>query len=84
MSLYYFDVRDRAAMPDDTGTELASVADARVQAVQFAGKLLAEKAEEFLNGDKWQIEVRHADGLILFTFAFMATDAPYDLKLKPS
>jgi hypothetical protein len=76
VSRYFFDVRDGKFMPDDTGTDLPTLQAARIQALRLAGQMLNEDPEKFLDGDEWQVELRDPDGLVLFTFAFVATDSP--------
>jgi hypothetical protein len=83
MPRYFFDIRDGKFMPDDCGTDLPSLQAARVQAVAVAGELLRDDPEKFLDGDEWHIEVRDGDGLVLFTFAFVATDAPAAATRRP-
>jgi hypothetical protein len=71
MTHYFFDIRDGNFMPDEIGLELPNLAAARVEAVAFAGAMIAGDPAKFLH-----VEVHEGDGLVLFTFAFVATNAP--------
>ena len=76
MPRYFFHVRDGHDMPDDIGTELPNAQEARVQAVDLAGRLITEQARTFADGTQWHLEVTDERGMILFRLDFMATDAP--------
>ena len=73
---YFFHVRDGQYVPDEDGIELPSLDAAKRQAAEFAGKLLADNAEQFWGGDDWFVEVTDADGLMLFKLLFAAILSP--------
>ena len=71
MPRYFFDLRDGQFIPDDTGSELAGLNEARVQAVMLAGALLKDNpGGQFWEGHDWNVEVREGAGPILFTLTF--------------
>lgn len=74
--IYRFNVNDGDAHPDKLGMECASLQDARVEAVQRIGRLLAEQTARFWTGDEWSMEVTDSAGLTLFTLVFMAANSP--------
>lgn len=82
MPRYFFDVRDESFIPDDTGLELPDLQAAKVQAVAFAGRMLAEDPDKFLDGDEWLIEIRHEDGLVLYSFAFYGLEAAAAMRAR--
>jgi len=75
MPRYFFDIRDGAYIRDETGVELAGLQAARLEAVTFVAGLLRDNpGGHFWQGEDWQVEVRDAGDLILFTLAFLVTD----------
>ena len=76
MPRYYFDARDGTELIDKTGTELAGLDAARVEAAQLAGRLLLDDPAEFWRTAKWQVRVRGEEGEILFTLLLMAVPGP--------
>ncbi len=75
MPRYFFDVRDTAEIPDNTGTELADEDTARTEAVVLAGRLLADLGRKFWNSGDWQLSVRDESGRVLFTLVFSAKNS---------
>ena len=76
MPRYFFHVEDHNRFPDEDGTVLADLAEARVEAVLVAGAMLREHASEFWNTGEWRVVVTDAKQLILFTLRFEAVAAP--------
>ncbi len=76
MPRYFFHVQDGQDIRDNEGTELPSLKAARVAAVQVAGRLLSEHADEVWTSSDWQMDVTDHTGLLLFTLMFSATMAP--------
>ena len=74
--IYHFNVNDGQAYPHKLGMECASLQDARVEAVQRIGRLLAEQAARFWTGDEWSMEVTDQTGLTLFTLVLIASNSP--------
>lgn len=75
MPSFYFATVDQGTACDGIAIELPDIDAARAMAVAFASDLLREIG---LNVFSTELEVRvtDEDGLILFTLALMATEAP--------
>ena len=76
MPRFHFNVYDGVASPDDAGSDLTSVAEARVEAVMLFGSILREKAHEFWADQGMQLQVTDDSGLVLFTLSMSANVAP--------
>ena len=74
--LYFFNQAGAVYNPDNEGFELASLSDARVEAVRFAASTLRDRPDLAWAGEEYRVEVTDADQLILFTFIAMGVDAP--------
>ena len=72
---YFFDLRDGTVTPDKIGTELKSIDLARNHAALAMGSLLAADPAKFWSGDEWEMTVRDAEGLTLFTICIIGRDA---------
>lgn len=58
MQRYYFHIVDGSALTDDTGTELADFAEARIEAIKLvAGLLGGGVLPGFWEGEPWQLVV---------------------------
>ena len=67
MPRYFFHSEDGRLEHDDVGTELADAASARVEAVRFAGELLANRSQALWEGTHWRMLVTDQSTAILFT-----------------
>ena len=67
MPRYFFHSEDGRLEHDTVGTELADTATARLEAVQFAGALLRDRAQALWEGTRWRLLVTDESALILFT-----------------
>ncbi|GAA4747735.1 hypothetical protein GCM10023264_11900 [Sphingomonas daechungensis] len=76
MPLFFFNQAGAIYDPDVEGIELATISDARIQAVKFAGEALRDRPELTWLGDEYRVEVTDEKQLILFTFVAIAVDAP--------
>jgi hypothetical protein len=74
MALFYFHTEDGRSVSDDEGTMLASLADARIEAVRVLGDILRESPEEVLSTGQLRLTVTDAAGLVYFALDLSATD----------
>jgi hypothetical protein len=72
---FFFNLAGAVYDPDNEGTELASMADARIEAVKFAGQFLKDQPEVVWLGDELRVEVTDSNQLILFTVIVFGVDA---------
>jgi hypothetical protein len=73
MPRYFFNVHDGQTILDREGTELADIAEARVDAVDLAGRSIHELGDKFwLTAEDWRLEVADETGKVLFTLTFSA------------
>lgn len=56
--------------------ELPSLADAKCEAVRFAGRMICDRADSFWDAKEFQLTVSDDTGLVLFTLNLIATPAP--------
>ena len=61
---------------DVIGIELATISDARIEAVKYAAETLRDRPELAWLGDEFRVEVTDENKLILFTFIAVGVDAP--------
>jgi hypothetical protein len=74
MPRYFFNIHDGKNVVDREGTELADLAEARLSAVELAGRSIAEIGDAFWTQDHdWRLEVLDASGKLLFTLNFSAS-----------
>jgi hypothetical protein len=73
---YFFNQAGSIDNPDDEGLELASLSEARIMAVQFAGETLRDKPKLVWKGDEFRIEVTDQNALMQFTVIIFGVDAP--------
>jgi uncharacterized protein DUF6894 len=76
MTRYFFHVIDGVSISDEEGTELATLADARREAVRLSGEILSERPDQFWAGEQWRMDVADDEGLTLFALHFSAVEAP--------
>lgn len=70
MPRYFFHIHDGFSTLDAEGTELSDLRRAQIEAVSFAGKVIADDARRMKFGDNWALEVADEGGVVLFTLAF--------------
>ena len=75
MAQFFFHTEDGRSITDDEGTGLATLADARVEAVRVLGDILRENPDEVLTTGQLRLTVTNAAGLIYFALDLSATDA---------
>lgn len=74
MRKYFFQVE--GSPPDDQGTMLASVIDAKCEAARYAGRLLCKEADSFWVDASFTMTVMDEKGLTLFLLSITGIDAP--------
>ena len=75
MARYFFHSEDGRPRTDDEGTELPSLAAARVEAVRVMGDILKEEPDQVLATGSLRLTVTDKTGLIYFALDLAATDA---------
>jgi len=73
---YFFNVAGAAVVPDESGTEIASLSEARIRAVRFANEYLNKRPELVWLGEEFRVEVSGEDKGLIFTFIAVGVDAP--------
>ena len=73
---YFFNERNDDLKVDDDGLELASIKEARIEAVRYAGEVLRDHPTLVWTGDDFRIEVTDKTKLLLFTIIVVGVDAP--------
>ena len=71
---FYFHVEGWA--PDQAGTELESIIEAKCEAARYAGRLLCEEASQFWENASFTMTVTDTTGLTLFMLTISGIDAP--------
>jgi hypothetical protein len=87
MSLYYFNIKDGSTTLDDEGHELADLSAARREAVETAGRILADSEDHLWNGEPWCMWVTDqpsGGGTTLFTLEFTAKDGGKPPATRPA
>lgn len=71
MPLYFFHVHDGVDLVDDTGTECADLTEARKQAIEAAGGMIADLGAKFWDEpEDWHMHVTDAAGALQFKLRF--------------
>ena len=73
MPNFLFHVEDG---PEPLEIEVQTIAEAKCEAVRYAGKLLCDRASSFWNVADLHMWVTDERGLILFALRLLGTDAP--------
>ncbi|MFL6762449.1 MAG: DUF6894 family protein [Sphingomicrobium sp.] len=76
MARYYFNIDDGAGIEDTVGMELSSLAEAKCEAVSYAGRLICDHAGRFWNSGDWNMTVTNENGLSLFSLQLVGTESP--------
>jgi hypothetical protein len=74
--LFFFNLAGVVYDPDVQGVELATLSDARIEAVKFAGETLKDRPQLAWLGEELRVEVTDANQLILFTIIAIGIDSP--------
>ena len=81
---FHFNVLDGTAYIDKIGVELASLNEAKREAMRYAGAMLADSAGVSRPDREWRIEVTDHQGLALFRLAVSMMDPPEAERGKPT
>ena len=73
MRRYFFHTDSRR---DLNGVYLASMADAKCEALAVAGRMMCDQAAAFWDAAEWCLTVSDQDNLALFQLNIMGADAP--------
>ena len=75
MPIFYFNLRDHTFEPDDEGTELSSVGEARAEAIKFAGNYLGDNPDILDDGATFKVQVTDAKRNPLFAVVINIDEA---------
>lgn len=73
---YFFNQIDGEYKLDDEGLEFASLQDARLEAVRYAGEVMRDHPTLIWKGEDFRVEVTDERHLVLFTVMVVGVDAP--------
>lgn len=76
MPRFHFHVHDGRDWPDEEGVELASVAQARIEALRHAGDMLKDSAIEAQHARGWRMQVTDGQGQTVLYLEFRLTETP--------
>lgn len=82
MPRYFFHVRDGVSTPDETGTELSDLDQARIEAIQLTSQIFRDEARRIARGEDWFLEVTDEARLVLLRFDFISQEAPAASRLR--
>jgi len=68
---FFFNLSGATHTRDDEGTELPTIADARLMAAKHAGELLADQPELAWHKEEFRVEVTTSDQVVLFTLIIL-------------
>jgi hypothetical protein len=72
---YFFNIHDGKDIIDNEGTELSDLAQARSDAVDLAGRTIAELGDAFwIGGGDWRLEVTDETRKVLFVLRFSSEE----------
>jgi len=76
MPKFFFHLDDQR---DETGTELADLATAKCEALEFAARHICDVANAFWTREEWLLTVSDEKGLTLFQLHIIGTDSAASL-----
>ena len=76
MSRYYFHTADGTRDRDREGMECRDPHAARVEAIRYAGALMADQPDVLWDGHDFRVEVTDEDQRLVCTVIALAVDAP--------
>ena len=82
--LFFFNQLNGESRPDDQGTDFATINEARLEAVRYAGEVMRDHPTLVWEGEDFRIQVTDDTKLLLFTVIVVGVDAPAgkDLAIK--
>jgi hypothetical protein len=78
---YFFNLAGAVYDPDNQGVEFGTAADARAEAVKFAGELIRDHPTMVWAGEDFRVEVTDGNQTVLFTVIVVGVIAPEALHL---
>ena len=75
MTRFFFNCEGAQNFTDTDGTELDSIRDVRLQAIQNAGEILRDHAGSFAESPRWRLFVTVEGGQTVFVINF-STEQP--------
>ncbi len=72
----FFNLAGAVYDPDNQGVEMATLLDARREAVRFIADYVREKPDLVWGGEELRVEVTDAAQLVLFTVIVLGVDSP--------
>ena len=81
--LCFFNLAGAVYDPDVEGTEMASLADARLEAVRYIGEFIRDRPDVVWMGEEVRVEVTDSQQLVLFTVIVLGVDSPATAGSKP-
>ena len=76
MQRYYLDLTNSPSHEDRRGTMFDTLADARLEAVRYAGEILRSEAETLAQGHDLRVDVADGRGNILFSVCVQTIHDP--------
>ena len=73
---YFFNTTDGTVHCDETGVELKDKAAARVEAIRYAGTVMADEPGLLWDGEELHVDVSNENGLQLFKVICYVMNAP--------
>ena len=73
---YFFNQAGVVYDPDYDGLELASMDEARVEAVRFASAVMKDHPTLVWHGEDFRVEVTNENRMLLFTVVVVGVDSP--------
>ena len=74
MARFFFNIDDHTHEIDDDGQELAGPAEARIQAIVYAGSLLRDEPDLVWDGRQFEVRVTDETGKVVTVVHVSATD----------
>jgi hypothetical protein len=75
MRRYFFHVQNGVHVPDDEGTEIATLNEAKCEAVKLAGQLICDAAASFWDHSELNVTVSDDAKLTLFSLHLVGIEA---------